>query len=43
VKEVQELFINLIIITPQEYLGNIMGLCQSKRGIYQDTQLKTDV
>ncbi|RHZ37683.1 Elongation factor 4 [endosymbiont GvMRE of Glomus versiforme] len=43
VKEIQELFINLIIITPHEYLGNIMELCQSKRGIYQNTQLKTDI
>ena len=43
IKEVQELFINLTIITPQEYLGNIMELCQVKRGIYQDAKLKTDI
>lgn len=43
VKAVQELFINLMIITPQEYIGSIMELCQHKRGTYQDTQLKTDI
>lgn len=43
IKEVQELFINLTITTPQDYCGAVLELCQSKRGIYQDTQLKTDI
>jgi GTP-binding protein LepA len=43
IKEVQELFINLIITTPQDYCGAVLELCQSKRGIYQGTQLKTDI
>jgi GTP-binding protein LepA len=43
VKEVQELFINLVIITPQDYCGAVLELCQSRRGIYQNTQLKTDI
>jgi GTP-binding protein LepA len=43
IKEIRELFINLIIITPQDYCGIVLELCQKKRGIYQDTQLKTDI
>ena len=37
------MFIDLLIITPQDYCGPIMELCHSKRGIYRDTQLKTDI
>src|SRR5437588_10361469 len=35
VKSLEELFISLIITTPEEHLGAISQLCQSKRGIYQ--------
>ena len=43
IKETQEPFIDLKIITPQEYWGNICQLCQNKRGIYQGTEIKTGV
>jgi len=43
IKEVQELFINLTITAPQDYRGAVLELCQNKRGIYQDTKLKTDI
>ncbi len=26
------------IITPPEYIGNIMPMCQERRGVYKDTQ-----
>jgi len=35
--EYEEPWVNLEIITPQEYLGGIMELVQTKRGIYLDT------
>jgi GTP-binding protein LepA len=35
VKNIKELFINLNVTTPEEYLGAISQLCQNKRGIYQ--------
>jgi translation elongation factor EF-4 len=34
-KSMEELFIDLEITTPEECLGDISQLCQSKRGIYQ--------
>ena len=35
--DVMEPFVNAEIITPKEYIGNIMKLCQKKRGIYKTT------
>ena len=32
----EEPFVNASIITPQEYVGNIMELCQQRRGEYKD-------
>jgi GTP-binding protein LepA len=34
IKSIQEPWVDLEIITPEEYLGNIMDLCQKNRGIY---------
>jgi len=42
IKSIEELFISLIVITPQEYVGKIMELCQTKRGIYQSQEWKTN-
>jgi len=35
--DVLEPFVNAEIITPKEYIGGIMTLCQKKRGIYKTT------
>jgi GTP-binding protein LepA len=37
VREVREPYVAAEIITPPDYLGNIMKLCQDKRGTYKDT------
>ena len=33
--EAREPYVNMTIITPQEFVGNIMPLCQDRRGVYQ--------
>ena len=41
VKEVMEPYILMSIITPPEYMSNIMDLCKSKRGEYVENQYVT--
>lgn len=36
IKSIEEPFVQVTIMTPDQYVGAIMQLCQSKRGIYQD-------
>lgn len=36
VKYIEEPYVTATIMTPSEYVGPIMELCQAKRGIYQD-------
>ena len=36
--EAREPYVNMTIITPQEFVGNIMPLCQDRRGIYKGLQ-----
>ena len=36
--ESREPYVNMTIITPQEFVGNIMPLCQDRRGIYKGLQ-----
>lgn len=38
IQEAQEPFVKVSIITPNEYVGNIMPLCQDRRGEYRDMQ-----
>ena len=38
ISEAYEPFAKVSIITPPEYIGNIMPMCQDRRGIYKDTQ-----
>ncbi|HOJ05065.1 MAG TPA: translation elongation factor 4 [Bacteroidota bacterium] len=38
IDSVEEPYISAQIITPTEYLGNIMKLCMDRRGIYVDTK-----
>jgi GTP-binding protein LepA len=35
IKAIKEPWVDLEIITPEEYLGNIMDLCQKNRGVYK--------
>jgi len=37
-QKIEEPWVSLDIISPKEYLGNIMKLAQEKRGIYKNTQ-----
>ncbi len=37
-EKILEPWVSLDVITPQEYIGNIMALAQDKRGIYKNTQ-----
>ncbi|MDR0985540.1 MAG: translation elongation factor 4 [Mycoplasmataceae bacterium] len=38
IKQIEEPFVKLTIMTPEEYLGNIMDLCTGHRGVYKDLQ-----
>ncbi|MDT8323596.1 MAG: translation elongation factor 4, partial [Bacteroidota bacterium] len=38
IDHIEEPFIRAQIITPSEYMGNIMKLCMDRRGIYHNTQ-----
>ena len=38
IERAEEPFVKASIITPQEYVGNIMELCQQRRGDYKDMQ-----
>ncbi len=43
IQSAQEPFVNANIMTPAEFIGSIMELCQQRRGIYLDTKyLDTD-
>jgi len=38
ISEIREPYVKAEIITPTEYIGNLMQLCQERRGIYGNTQ-----
>ncbi|WNE41436.1 MAG: Elongation factor 4 [Mycoplasmataceae bacterium] len=40
VRSISELFISLTITTPEKYLGSVNIVCQNKRGIYKNGDLK---
>ena len=42
IKEIQEPYVKASIMTPKEYVGAVMDLCQNRRGIYQDLQYFDD-
>jgi len=42
VKEIQEPYVKASIMTPKEYVGAVIDLCQSRRGIYLDLQYFDD-
>ena len=38
IEEAREPFVKATIMTPQEYVGNIMPMCQERRGVFKDMQ-----
>jgi len=38
IRAIEEPYVKAIIISPSEYVGNIMELCQYKRGVFKDMQ-----
>ncbi len=42
IKEIQEPYVKAEIMTPKEYVGPVMELCQNRRGIYKDLQYFDD-
>jgi len=38
IERVEEPFVNITVLVPSEYLGNIMKLCQDRRGIYREME-----
>ena len=42
IKSIEEPYVNANIMTPKEYIGPIMQLCQEKRGIYKDLEYFDD-
>lgn len=43
VVKIEEPYVLATVITPNEFVGNIMELCQYKRGIFKDMQYISDV
>lgn len=43
IKTIEEPFVKAIIIAPNEYVGNIMELCQKKRGVFKNMQYISDI
>jgi GTP-binding protein LepA len=41
IKSIAEPWMKVDIVAPREFIGNIMGLVQDKRGIYKDTEYLT--
>ena len=41
IDDIKEPYMSCEIVTPTEYIGNIMKLCQGKRGIYKNTNYLT--
>ena len=38
IEEAREPYVKASIMTPQEFVGNIMPMCQDRRGIFKDMQ-----
>lgn len=43
IKSIEEPYVKAIIITPSEYVGNIMEICQYKRGVFKDMKYLSDI
>ena len=42
IKSIEEPYVKAEIMMPKDYIGNVMQLCQDKRGIYKDLQYFDD-
>ena len=42
IEKIEEPVASLSIITPSAYIGNLMQLCQGKRGVYKNTEYLTE-
>ena len=42
IKRIEEPYVKATILTPSEFVGPVMELCQNKRGIYMDMQVVDD-
>ncbi|ATZ18946.1 GTP-binding protein LepA [Williamsoniiplasma somnilux] len=42
VDHIEEPFVNVKIMTPKEYVGDLMNLCQQKLGVYKDLEYVDD-
>ncbi|HBC47903.1 MAG TPA: elongation factor 4, partial [candidate division Zixibacteria bacterium] len=38
IESVEEPFVKASIVTPSEYIGNLMKLCLDRRGVYRNTE-----
>ncbi|MFW5889581.1 MAG: translation elongation factor 4 [Bacillota bacterium] len=43
VKKIEEPYVLATIITPNEFVGNVMEICQYKRGIFKDMKYQSDI
>ncbi|MGD9909329.1 MAG: translation elongation factor 4 [Candidatus Izemoplasmatales bacterium] len=43
IKSIEEPYVKAMIITPSEFVGNVMELCQYKRGVFKDMKYLSDV
>jgi len=42
IEKIEEPYVKLSVITPPDYIGNLMQLCQGRRGIYLTTEYLTE-
>ncbi|ATZ17572.1 GTP-binding protein LepA [Williamsoniiplasma luminosum] len=42
ITKIEEPFVNVKIMTPKDYIGDLMNLCQNKLGIYKDLEYVDD-
>jgi len=42
INRIEEPYVRSIIISPKDYVGNVMELCQQKRGVFKDMQYVSD-
>ncbi|MDD3122290.1 MAG: translation elongation factor 4 [Candidatus Izemoplasmatales bacterium] len=43
IKSIEEPYVKATIISPSEYVGNIMEICQYKRGVFKDMKYISDI
>jgi len=43
IKSIEEPYVQAVIISPSDYIGNIMELCQYKRGVFKDMKYLSNI